>query len=285
MISLEGVGKSFGRLRALDGVSFQIAPGEVVGFLGPNGAGKTTTLRITCGFLAADEGRVLVGDVDVGADPVAAQRHLGYLPEGAPLPEDMRVARYLEHRARLKGAARGRVEAVLRATQTTEVARRRIGELSRGTRQRVGLADALVADPPVLILDEPTAGLDPNQLREVRLLLAELARERTVLLSTHLLAEVEALATRVVIIREGRIVADASVTSLRAVTRARVRAEASAAALAALGEGATEVGAGLLQTPLPPEEVARRLVAAGIDLLELTRRPLEDLFGALTLPS
>src|SRR6185503_14399593 len=181
---------------------------EIVGFLGENGAGKTTTLRIVAGFLGADTGRVLVDGIDVGREPRAAQRRLGYLPEGAPLADDMRVVDYLRFRARLKGVARDGVDRALAAARAGEVARRRAGQLSRGWRQRVGIADALLGEPPILVLDEPTAGLDPNQLRDARSLIGDLSRDRTVLLSTHLLAEVEALASRVVILAAGRVVAE-----------------------------------------------------------------------------
>jgi ABC-2 type transport system ATP-binding protein len=288
VISVEGVSKRFDRLQALDGVTFRVGRGEVVGFLGPNGAGKTTTLRIIAGFLMADAGRVLVDDIDVAADPRGAQRRLGYLPEGAPAYEEMRVVDYLAHRARLKGAARARVAAALEAARAGEVAGRRIGQLSRGFRQRVGLADALLADPPVLVLDEPTAGLDPNQLREVRALLAELARERTVLLSSHLLGEVEALAARVVILAAGRVVADAPVAALRAGaagSRVVVAPADVAAARAALGDdvAVADAGAGVVRAAAAPDECARRLVAAGVAVIEIApARSLEDVFQQLT---
>jgi ABC-2 type transport system ATP-binding protein len=262
----------------------------VVGFLGPNGAGKTTTLRIIAGFLTADEGRVLVDDIDVAEDPRAAQRRLGYLPEGAPAYDEMRVGDYLAHRARLKGAARARVDAALAAARASDAAGRRIGQLSRGWRQRVGLADALLGDPPVLVLDEPTAGLDPNQLREVRALIAELARDRTVLLSTHLLGEVEALAARVVILAAGRVVADAPVASLRAGgagTRVVVAPDDLEAARLALGgdeeTSVVDAAAGVLRASQGTAECARRLVAAGVAVLEVAPvRTLEDAFQELT---
>ena len=285
MIQVEGLVKRFGRTTALDGVSFTVERGQVVGFLGPNGAGKTTTLRIIAGYLPADGGRALVDGIDVAADPVAAQRRLGYLPEGAPAYDDMRVEDYLRYRARLKGAARSRVEAALTAARALDVARRPIGQLSKGYRQRVGLADALVADPPILVLDEPTAGLDPNQIREVRDLIRELARERTVLLSTHILPEVEALAARVVILRAGKVVAEGSLDELRASggqTRVVVVVAEQTLAEQAIGEQA--IGPGILRTALPPAEVARRLVAAGVGILELgpEARTLEDVFAGLT---
>jgi ABC-2 type transport system ATP-binding protein len=283
MIQVEGLRKRFGRVTALDGVSFTVGTGELVGFLGPNGAGKTTTLRIVAGYLAADAGRVLVDGIDVARAPIAAQRRLGYLPEGAPSYDDMRVEDYLRYRARLKGAGRARVAAALATAHVLDVARRRIGQLSKGYRQRVGLADALVADPPTLVLDEPTAGLDPNQIREVRDLVRELARERTVLLSTHILSEVEALAARVVILVAGRVVADGAVAELGAaagMTRVVVAPEAIAAARAAV-DG--EVADAAIRTRLPPDEAARRLVAAGVAIVAIgpESRTLEEVFRSV----
>jgi ABC-2 type transport system ATP-binding protein len=284
MIRVDGLVKRFGRTTALDGVSFTVETGQVVGFLGPNGAGKTTTLRIVAGFLAADAGRVLVDGIDVGREPLAAQRRIGYLPEGAPSYEEMRVEDYVAYRARLKGAPRARVAAALAAAHVDDVAGRRIGQLSKGYRQRVGLADALVADPPILVLDEPTAGLDPNQIREVRDLVRELARERTVLLSTHILSEVEALAAHVVILVGGRVVAQGAAGELGAAsgaTRAVVPPDALEAARAAL-DG--EVVDGAVRTRLSVDEAARRLVAAGVTILALgpEARTLEDVFRVVT---
>jgi ABC-2 type transport system ATP-binding protein len=220
VIRVERVSKRYGRTVALDGVSFAVGRGEVVGFVGPNGAGKSTTLRIITGFLDADEGRVMVDGREVAVERREARARLGYLPETAPLYPDMRVVEYLRFRARLKGVARGevggRVEAAMRQCAVEAVGRRLIGELSKGYRQRVGLADALVAAPPVLILDEPTAGLDPVQVRELRGLLRGLAGDFTVLLSSHALAEVEAVADRLVVIAGGRITGDGTLAELRA---------------------------------------------------------------------
>jgi ABC-2 type transport system ATP-binding protein len=283
VIKVDGLVKRFGRTTALDGISFAVEAGQVVGFLGPNGAGKTTTLRILAGFLAADAGRAWIDGIDVGRDPLAAQRRIGYLPEGAPLHDDMRVEDYVAYRARLKRAPRARVAAALAAAHVDDVARRRIGQLSRGYRQRVGLADALVADPPILILDEPTAGLDPNQIREVRELVRELARARTVLLSTHILSEVEALAARVIILVGGKVVADGAAGALGGGgTRVVVAPDAVAAAAAAL-DGAEVAGAGVLHTALPADEAARRLVAAGVAIVALgPTGSLEDVFRGVT---
>jgi len=295
VISVDRLAKRFGPIVALDGVTFTVGRGEVVGFLGPNGAGKTTTLRIVAGFLAADGGRVVVGGHDVAAEPIAARRGIGYLPESVPLYGEMRVEEYLAFRARLKGVgwrdARGRVGAALELARVADVRRRLCGQLSRGYRQRVGLADALVARPPILVLDEPTAGLDPNQIREVRDLVRDLARDHTVLLSSHILPEVEAVATRVVILVRGRVVAEDRPEALRARLRTGAIVVGVAPgdlerARAALGEGAAVVAAaaGLLRATLAPDEAARRLVGAGVALHEL--RPelgtLEDVFVEAT---
>lgn len=211
-IVVDRLTKRYGVHAAVDGISFEVGRGEVVGFLGPNGAGKSTTLRILAGFLGATSGRCLVEGHDVIEDPHAARRATGYMPEAVPLYGEMRVREYLRFRAELKGVARGkRVEFVGRAMElarVVDVADTLIEHLSKGYRQRVGLADALVAKPPLLILDEPTAGMDPNQIREVRALIKELGSEHTVLLSTHILSEVEASCSRVVVISKGRLVGE-----------------------------------------------------------------------------
>ena len=208
---MRGLFKSYGRLRALDNVSFQVNEGEVMGFLGPNGAGKTTTLRILAGFLPGDTGVVRVVGHDVEKESLAVRRLIGYLPEGVPLYPELRVSEYLRFRARIKGIPswrrREQIDKSLEAAGVTDVRRRIIGTLSRGYRQRVGLADALLNEPRVLILDEPTVGLDPEQVRQFRRVLRDVGRERTVILSTHILREVELVCTNVVIISRGRIVA------------------------------------------------------------------------------
>jgi ABC-2 type transport system ATP-binding protein len=217
VIVVEDVAKRFGRVQALDGVSFRADQGEVVGFLGEERGGQDHRPAHRRRLPRPRPRRVTVDGIDVGDDPRGAQRRLGYLPEGAPLHDDMRVADWLAHRAQLKGVARGGVDAALAAARATEVAGRRAGHLSRGWRQRVGIAEALLGDPPVLVLDEPTAGLDPNQLSDARSLIGELGRGRTVLLSSHLLSEIEAIAARVVILAAGRVVAEGAVADLRAV--------------------------------------------------------------------
>ncbi len=219
MILVDDVSKSFGRRAALERASFAVAAGTFVGLVGPNGAGKTTALRIVVGFLDADRGRVMVDDVDVAVDRRRAQARIGYLPESAPLPPDARVAEYLRWRARCKGVpageARAAADAAMAKTAIADVAGRVIATLSKGYRQRVGLADALVADPPVLVLDEPQSGLDPVQVRELRQVLAALSGTRTILVASHNVAELEALAARIVLVAKGRVVADDTPAALR----------------------------------------------------------------------
>jgi gliding motility-associated transport system ATP-binding protein len=224
LISVRGVTKDYGGARsgppALDDVSFEVGRAEIVGLLGPNGAGKTTLMRILSCFLAPTRGTAVLNGCSISEDTRAVRRALGYLPEAVPLPPEMRVNEYLDFRAALKAVTRGkRRAAVAEAITVAGLADRRtqiIGTLSRGYRQRVGLADALLARPPILILDEPTVGLDPNQIRDTRTLIRDLGRERTVLLSTHILSEVEALAGRIVILDRGRVKAAGTLDELKA---------------------------------------------------------------------
>ena len=210
MIEVDELVKRYGPALAVDGISFDVEKGEIVGLLGPNGAGKTTTMRILSGYLPATSGRAAVAGHDLFDNSLEARRHIGYLPEGMSLYPEMRVHEYLTYRAHIKGVARSerrrRVGAVLEQCRITDVRRKLIGSLSKGYQQRVGLADALVNDPPVLILDEPTIGLDPNQIRQVRDLIRNLGEDRTVLLSTHILPEVEMICGRVLIMNKGRLV-------------------------------------------------------------------------------
>lgn len=211
MIEVENLTKRYPGRTAVDGISFQIGRGEVVGFLGPNGAGKSTTLRILSSFLPATSGTARVAGFDVFREPDEVRRRIGYMPENNPLHLDMRVREYLKFRARLKGLgwrrSRERVDTVLHQCGLTDVAGRIIGQLSKGYRQRVGLSDALVHEPDLIILDEPTIGLDPHQIRSVRALVKELGRRHTVVLSTHILNEVEMTCSRVLILHRGRILA------------------------------------------------------------------------------
>jgi ABC-2 type transport system ATP-binding protein len=218
MIEVFGLVKRYHRLVAVDGISFKVDRGEVLGFLGPNGAGKTTTMRILTGALPATSGRVNVAGYDVFEQPLQVKRRVGYLAEVPPLYEDMDTSSFLRFVGRLKAVPRRQLgDEVHRALETCgleEVRSRRIGNLSKGFRQRIGVAQALLGDPEVLILDEPTIGLDPNQIVEVRGLIRKLSKNHTVVLSTHILPEVTQICSRVVIIHRGKIVADDSLNNL-----------------------------------------------------------------------
>lgn len=216
MIELAHVSRSFGSFKAVDDIGFSIRTGEIVGLLGPNGAGKTTTMRMITGFLCADAGTLTIDGRDIRTDEIGAKRKIGYMPESAPLYDDMIVEDYLNYIAAMQNVpAKERVPFLCEACGLSEVMHKNIGELSRGFRQRVGLAHALMNDPEILILDEPTSGLDPNQIGEVRRLIKELGKTRTVIISTHILGEVEMLCDRVIIISHGKIVADSPTTELR----------------------------------------------------------------------
>jgi ABC-2 type transport system ATP-binding protein len=226
MIEVTDLTKAYGALLALDGVSFSVPKGQVVGFLGPNGAGKTTTMKILTGYLAPTAGSARLFGLDVTADPLPVLRRVGYLPAGNPLYDDLRVEEALAFAAELRGLrGAAREEAVERSIAAVGLEDRRRqtnGTLSTGYRQRVGLAQALLHEPEVLILDEPTSGLDPNQQQDMRQLIRDLGRERTVILSTHILPEVEAVCDRALIIHQGRLVADGPVADLRASRAAAV---------------------------------------------------------------
>ena len=212
MIEAVELTRSYGRLRAVDGLSFSVPKGAICGFLGPNGAGKSTTIRMIAGLFPPDSGRLVVGGVDVGENPLQARRQVGYLPESTPLDTDLRVTEYLRFRGRLVGMGGAdlsrAIDRSLELCGLEGVRRRLIGALSKGYRQRVGLGAALLADPPLLVLDEPTVGLDPTQQQAFRGLLSGLAGDRTVLLSSHLLGEVQASCTWLVMISGGRLVAE-----------------------------------------------------------------------------
>jgi len=228
MIQVDRLSKRFGSIHAVRGVSFGIGRGEIVGLLGPNGAGKTTTMRILTTYLAPTSGRAVLAGCDVLDQPLEVRRKVGYLPENVPLYGEMRVREFLRFRARLKDVARSQwrraIGEVVGRCRLAEVENRIIGQLSRGYRQRVGLAEAMLHDPEILILDEPTSGLDPLQIREVRDLIRELGERHTILLSTHILPEVEAVCTRVIIIASGRIALDDALANLQ--RRAEITLEA-----------------------------------------------------------
>src|ERR1700749_3552820 len=223
MIKTQHLTKRYDALTAVDGVTFTVSPGEVLGFLGPNGAGKTTTMRMLAGFISPTSGTASICGHDVETDPLGAKGSLGYLPEGAPSYGEMTVHRFLEFIAdvrHLEGSQRkARLDHVIERLQLAKVLEQTIETLSKGFRRRVGLAQAIVHDPPVLVLDEPTDGLDPNQKHEVRTLIAQMAPEKAIVISTHILEEVDAVCTRAIIIAAGRIVADDSPAKLAVKSR------------------------------------------------------------------
>ena len=227
MIKVDNLTKRFGRHSAVSGASFEAADGEVVGFLGPNGAGKTTTIRILTGFLPATSGTATVDGLDVGEHPLETRRRIGYLPESVPLYRDMRIREYLRFRGHIKGlrgdSLRRRMDEVIERCGLGDVRRKMIKTLSKGFRQRVGLADALIHDPPLLILDEPTNGLDPNQIRSIRNLIKELGESHTILLSTHILSEVEMICDKIVIIDGGTVLASDTPSNLVSTMRSAGR--------------------------------------------------------------
>jgi ABC-2 type transport system ATP-binding protein len=308
MIHVQHLTKHYAGVAAVRGVSFEVARGEVVGFLGPNGAGKSTTMRILAGFLAPSGGQVRVAGHDVTMDGLEVRRRLGYLPEHCPLYPEMRVTEYLNFRASLKGVPRRHraksVDRVLEQCSLTEVRRRPIGQLSKGFRQRVGIADALVHAPDLLILDEPTIGLDPNQIRLIRALIRDLAKQHTILLSTHILSEVEATCDRVLMMHQGRIVESAPLAEIedRWTGECQIVFEVKAHALevemalrAQPGLSGMNVGFAKgwstarlsFQGAGDPRETLFRLARdRGWPLRELhrERHSLEDLFASLTVP-
>ena len=217
-VEIESISKRYGEQSVLKHVSFSAKKGEVLGFLGPNGAGKSTLMKIATGFIPADEGMVTVNGIDVAVDPIEVKRHVGYLPEHNPLYLDMYVREYLQFSGLSYGVRRGlskRIDELIELTGITPERHKKLKQLSKGYRQRVGLAQAILHDPDVLILDEPTTGLDPNQLVGIRNLIAEIGKEKTVILSTHIMQEVEALCSRVVIINKGEIVTDSSTAKIQ----------------------------------------------------------------------
>jgi ABC-2 type transport system ATP-binding protein len=303
MIEVENLSKTYVDTPVVNGLSFFVPEGQVLGFLGPNGAGKTTAMRMMTAFLPPTTGRVVVAGVDLDADPVGMRRSIGYLPENVPLYPELRVDEYLRFRADVEGVSRTelpeRLDYVVERCMLSDVRRQVIGTLSKGYRQRVGLAGALIHRPPVLILDEPTVGLDPNQIIKIRELITELGKDHTVVLSTHILPEVEQVCERVFIIDRGRIVADGTPDALRSklIGNPMVRVE--------LGGGDDTVPEALGRLPGvvaverrpdgtftiehlgdtdPREDVFRLAVEREWVLLGLTREQatLEDVFVRLT---
>lgn len=312
MIQVEGVSKRYARFTAVDNVSFAVEKGQIVGFLGPNGAGKTTTMRILTCFQPPSEGRATVAGFDVVDQPMEVKRRIGYLPETPPLYPDMEVGEYLDFAGKLKGL-RGeelarRVRNVAEQTNVADVSRKLIAKLSKGYKQRVGLAQALLHNPEVLILDEPTSGLDPKQILETRQLIRSLAGEHTIILSTHILPEVEQTCERVVIISQGKLVATDTVDNLtnrmRGSETVAVEVEAAEGTLdTAAVQRALEQVSGVSRVELREEknnraqfeveslqgqsiraDLARAVVSGGFALTELRAagRSLEDVFLQLT---
>ncbi len=219
MINAEGLTKFYGTQCAVDNISLNIERGEIVGLLGPNGAGKTTTLRMLTGFLVPSSGSIRIKDIDIDENPLAVKRLIGYLPEAAPLYNEMLAYDYLRFVAEIRGIDKDRIDQRLKHVASlcgiNEAMHKPIGTLSKGFKQRVGLAHAMINDPEILILDEPTSGLDPNQIVEIRDIIREIGREKTVILSTHILSEAEATCDRIIIINRGRIVADEGIDTLK----------------------------------------------------------------------
>lgn len=218
-IVIENLSKKYGYQKAVDNISFEVKTGEILGFLGPNGAGKTTTMKLITGYLNIEEGDIRIGNISIKEHPNACKKYIGYLPENNPLYHDMPVIDYLEFCAALQGVSRAeipaRIRKMVKVCGLNAEKHKKIGELSKGFRQRVGLAQAMIHDPYILILDEPTTGLDPNQIIEIRKLIRDLGSEKTVILSTHILPEVEATCDRILIINKGKIVANGTAESLR----------------------------------------------------------------------
>ena len=303
VIEVDGLTKRYGAFTAVDDISFQVGKGEIVGFLGPNGAGKTTTMRVLTCFLPATEGTARIGGYDIFYNPLEVKKRIGYLPELPPLYRDMRVRTYLEFIAKIKGVApveaRRRIDKVVVQCGLVDRTAQLIGHLSKGYRQRVGLAQAILHDPEVIIMDEPTSGLDPNQIIEVRQLIRELAQERTVILSTHILPEVEMTCNRVIIIHEGRIVAvdtpENLTANMRDTTRSFVRisgnVDVAAKAISNI-KGISDVTRARdgLHVHWPAEvdlsaAVSARVVELGMGLMEIKQETmsLEEVFHALTV--
>ncbi|MBP5252044.1 MAG: ABC transporter ATP-binding protein [Treponema sp.] len=304
MIELDHVSRSFGDFRAVDDVSLSIQTGEIVGLLGPNGAGKTTTMRMITGFLEPSSGSIKIDGLDNIEHSVETKKKIGYMPESAPLYGDMIVADYLEYVADMEGQdAKEKVPLLAKMCGLKEVMHKNISELSRGNKQRVGLAHALMGDPEILILDEPTSGLDPNQVVQVRELIREIGKTRTVIISTHILSEVEMLCSRVIIISGGKKIADSPTEKLREQygTSSKISVVVSNADENSVREKLSAVQ-GVASCEITKEEnrifanlsissdaeirpvISRTVIQNGWDLYEITqsRNSLEDVFRNLT---
>ena len=312
MIEVSHVSRNFGTFRAVNDISFSIPTGQIVGLLGPNGAGKTTTMRMITGFLAPSDGQILIDGINVLENPVEAKKKIGYMPESAPLYGDMIVEDYLKYVAEMYGEdPEERVVTLCDECGLKEIMSKNISELSRGNRQRVSLAHALMHNPEILILDEPTSGLDPNQVEDVRTIIREIGKTRTVIVSTHILSEVETLCSRAIIISDGKLVADSSIEELKErfghelsvkITLGGVDFDEAAKLLKTIDDvdsvGKTEpdtiIGenkdvCGLLVSVKGEKEIRpelfKKIASKGYDLYEMTiqRNSLEDVFHALTV--
>ena len=306
MIRVSLLTKRFGPTVAVDDISFHVSRGEVVGFLGPNGAGKTTTIRVLTGYHAATGGSASIAGHDVATASLEARRQIGYLPENVPIYPDLRVIEYLRYRAALKGVParelRLAVDRAMEKAGVVEVARKLCGHVSRGYRQRVGLADALVANPPILILDEPTSGLDPNQRRRIKQVVRDLAADHTILFSSHILAEVQDVSSRILVIHRGRLRADGApqelvTTSVQYHVRIVAKCNPAELTTATTGirglqpgvpttgdKGTTSMRCAVERGVDPCAEIGARLLRAGIAVHELmVEQPtLEEFFYAVT---
>jgi ABC-2 type transport system ATP-binding protein len=308
MIEVSHVSRNFGDFRAVNDVSFSIPTGQIVGLLGPNGAGKTTTMRMITGFLSPSSGTVKIDGIDITENPVEAKKKIGYMPESAPLYGEMIVEDYLVYIANIYGQNPSeKVPALCAECGLKEVMSKNISELSRGNRQRVALAHALMNDPEILILDEPTSGLDPNQVEDVRAIIREIGKTRTVIVSTHILSEVETICSRAIIISGGKLVADSSIEELKNsigtsssvyITIGAEKAAEGAAEIAKGIAGVSAVSINKLEGENPRNELVisvngdkeirpvliKKLVEGGYDLYEaaLSTNTLEDVFHTLT---
>ena len=306
MIEVSHVSRNFGDFRAVNDVSFSIPTGQIVGLLGPNGAGKTTTMRMITGFLAPSAGTVTIDGIDICENPVEAKKKIGYMPESAPLYGEMIVEDYLRYIAQIYGQdPEEKLPLLCKECGLKEVMSKNIAELSRGNRQRVALAHALMNDPEILILDEPTSGLDPNQVEDVRAIIREIGKTRTVIVSTHILSEVETICSRAIIISGGKLVADSSIEELKnsigssssvhltlgsaagaekAVELAKSVNGVSGVSTNALEGGLTELVVSVNADVEIRPALIKKLVEGGFDLYEaaLNKNTLEDVFHTLT---
>ena len=309
MIEVSHVSRNFGDFRAVNDVSFSIPTGQIVGLLGPNGAGKTTTMRMITGFLAPSSGTITIDGINIEENPVAGKRKIGYMPESAPLYGDMIVEDYLKYIAQMQGVNPDeKLPKLCQECGLKEVMSKNISELSRGNRQRVSLAHALMNDPEILILDEPTSGLDPNQVEDVRAIIREIGKTRTVIVSTHILSEVETICSRAIIISGGKLVADSSIENLKnsigtsssvyltfacgnsgksadeAASLAKSIEGVSAVSVNDIHDGKEEIVISVNGDVEIRPQLIKKLVEAGFDIYEAaqSKNSLEDVFHTLT---